>query len=64
MIGPIEIVLVAIMIGKNPFTGEVELQYQSISRYASMSTCNVERNRVMRKPEKGVVYVCLKVDYD
>jgi hypothetical protein len=64
MIGPIEIVLVAIMIGKNPFTGEVELQYQSIGRYASMSTCNVERNRVMKKPEKGVGYLCLKVDYD
>jgi hypothetical protein len=64
MIGPIEIVLVAIMIGKNPFTGEVELQYQSIGRYDSMSTCNVERNRVMKKPEKGVGYLCLKVDYD
>jgi hypothetical protein len=64
MIGPIEIVLVAIMIGKNPFTGEVELQYQSIGRYASMSTCNVERNRVIKKPEKGVGYLCLKVDYD
>jgi hypothetical protein len=64
MIGPIEIVLVAIMIGKNPFTGEVELQYQSIGRYASMSTCNVERNRVMKKPEKGIGYLCLKVDYD
>ena len=64
MIGPIEIVLVVIMIGKNPFTGEVELQYQSIGRYASMSTCNVERNRVIKKPEKGVGYLCLKVDYD
>jgi hypothetical protein len=64
MIGPIEIVLVAIMIGKNPFTGEVELQYQSIGRYASMSTCNVERNRVIKKSEKGVGYLCLKVDYD
>lgn len=52
------------MIGKNSFTGEVELQYQSIGRYASMSTCNVERIRVMKKPEKGVGYLCLKVDYD
>jgi hypothetical protein len=64
MISPLEIVLVAIMIGKNSFTGEVELQYQSIGRYASMSTCNVERNKVMKKPEKGVGYLCLKVDYD
>jgi hypothetical protein len=64
MIGPIEIVLVAIMIGKNTFTGEVELQYQSIGRYASMSTCNAERNKVMKKPEKGIGYLCLKVDYD
>jgi hypothetical protein len=64
MIGPIEIVLVAIMIGKNNFTGEVELQYQVVNRYTSMSTCNVERNKVMKKPEKGIGYLCLKVDYD
>ena len=64
MIGPIEIVLVAIMIGKNPFTGEVELQYQSLDRYKSMVSCNVEKNRLMKKPEKGITFVCLKVDYE
>ena len=62
MIGPIEIVLVAILMGKNPFTGEVELQYQSLDRYKSMSSCNIEKNRLMKKPEKGITFVCLKVD--
>ena len=64
MISPLEIVLVAVMIGKNNFTGEVELQYQSIGRYTSMSTCEVQRKRVIKKPEKGIAYLCLKVDYD
>ena len=62
MISPLEIVLVAIMIGKNNFTGEVELQYQSVNRYTSMSTCNAEKTRLQRKPEKGIAYLCLKVD--
>jgi hypothetical protein len=52
------------MIGKNNFTGEVELQYQVVNRHTSVSTCNVERNKVMKKPEKGIGYLCLKVDYD
>jgi hypothetical protein len=64
MISPLEIVLVAIMIGKNNFTGEVELQYQSLDRYKSMSSCNVEKKRLMKKPEKGITFVCLKVDYE
>ena len=64
MISPLEIVLVAIMIGKNNFTGEVELQYQSLDRYKSMVSCNVEKNRLMKKPEKGITFVCLKVDYE
>ena len=64
MISPVEIVLVAILMGKNPFTGEVELQYQSLDRYKSMASCNVEKNRLMKKPEKGITFVCLKVDYE
>ena len=64
MISPVEIVLVAILMGKNPFTGEVELQYQSLNRYKSMSSCNIEKNRLMKKPEKGITFVCLKVDYE
>lgn len=64
MISPLEIVLVAVMIGKNNFTGEVELQYQAVGRYTSMSTCEVQRKRVIKKPEKGIGYLCLKVDYD
>jgi hypothetical protein len=63
MISPLEIVLVAILIGKNNFTGEVELQYQAVGRYASMSNCNVERNKVLKK-DKGITYLCLRVDYD
>jgi hypothetical protein len=62
MISPLEIVLVAVMIGKNNFTGEVELQYQVMNRYTSMSTCNVQRNKVMKK-DKDITYLCLKVDY-
>jgi hypothetical protein len=64
MISPIEIVLVAVMIGKNPFTGMNEAQYQVLNRYTSMSVCTVKRNKLMKKPEKGITYVCLNVDYD
>jgi hypothetical protein len=63
MISPLEIVLVAIMIGKNNFTGEVELQYQSVNRYTSMSTCNADRQKMLKK-DKGITYLCMKVDYD
>jgi len=62
MISPFEIVLVAVMAGKSPFTGNVELQYQSLDRYKSISTCNVERNKL--KKDKSITYLCLKVDYD
>ena len=63
MISPLEIVLVAVMIGKNNFTGEVELQYQAVGRYTSMSTCTVERNKVLKR-DRGITYLCLRVDYD
>ena len=63
MISPLEIVLVAVMIGKNNFTGEVELQYQAVGQYRSISACAVERNRLLKK-DKGIIYLCLKVDYD
>jgi len=63
MISPLEIVLVAVMIGKNNFTGEVELQYQAVGRYTSMSTCTVDRNKVLKK-DRSITYLCLKVDYD
>jgi hypothetical protein len=63
MISPLEIVLVAIMIGKNNFIGEVELQYQVVNRYSSVSTCTVERQKLLKK-DKGITYLCLKVDYD
>jgi hypothetical protein len=63
MIGSLEIVLVAIMIGKNNFTGEVELQYQVVNRYSSVSACTVERQKLLKKT-KDITYLCLKVDYD
>ncbi len=63
MIGSLEIVLVAILIGKNNFTGEVELQYQSVNRYTSMSTCNKDRLKLLKK-DKDITYLCLKVDYE
>jgi hypothetical protein len=63
MISTLEIVLVAIMIGKNNFTGEVELQYQSVGRYTSMSICNKDRQSLLKK-DKGITYLCMKVDYD
>jgi hypothetical protein len=63
MISPLEIVLVAIMIGKNNFTGEVELQYQSVNRYTSMSICNKDRLKLLKK-DKDITYLCLKVDYE
>ena len=62
MISALEIILVAVMVGKNPFTGDLELQYQSLDRYKSISTCNVERNKL--KKNKSITYLCLKVDYD
>ena len=62
MISALEIILVAVMVGKNPFTGDLELQYQSLDRYKSISTCNVERNKL--KKDKNINYLCLKVDYD
>ena len=63
MISPLEIVLVAIMIGKNNFTGEVELQYQVVNRYSSVSTCTKDRLKLLKK-DKNITYLCLKVDYD
>ena len=63
MISTLEIVLVAIMIGKNNFTGEVELQYQSVGRYTSMSTCNKDRLKLLKK-DRDITYLCMKVDYD
>ena len=63
MISPLEIVLVAVMIGKNNFTGEVELQYQVVNRHTSVSTCTVERQKLLKR-DRNITYLCLKVDYD
>jgi len=63
MISPLEIVLVAVMIGKNPFTGQVELQYQPLDYYKSIAACTVERKKLLKK-DKGITYLCLRIDYD
>lgn len=64
MMSPLEIVLVAVIISKNNFTGVYEMHYQPLDYFKSMSVCNAEKTRLTKKPEKGVTYVCLKVDYD
>ncbi len=61
MISPLEIVLVAILMGKNNFTGEVELQYQVVNRYSSVSTCTKDRLKLLKK-DKDITYLCMKVD--
>ena len=35
-----------------------------LDSYKSMASCNIEKNRLMKKPEKGITFVCLKVDYE
>jgi hypothetical protein len=57
-------VLVAILIVKNNFTGEVELHYQPVTRHSSMATCNIENDRLMKKPENGITFICLRIDYE
>jgi hypothetical protein len=61
---PIEFVLVAVMVVKNPINNSLELEYLPLDHYRSMQTCVVERNKLQKKPNTGKTYVCLKVDYD
>lgn len=63
MIGPIKIVLLAVMASQDPVTGHIDLQYSPLDYYDSMMMCNNEKNRLQRKnPNK--LYVCLRVDRD
>ena len=65
MMTPIEFVLVAVMIVKNPINNALELDYAPLDHFRSMQACIVERNRLQKKVMNNVkTYICLKVDYD
>ena len=64
MMTPIEFVLVAVMIVKNPINNALELDYAPLDHFRSMQACIVERNRLQKKMNLGKTYICLKVDYD
>lgn len=61
---PIEFVLVAVMVVKNPINNSLELDYAPLDHFRSMQSCIVERNRLQKKPNTGKTYICLRVDYD
>lgn len=63
MIGPIKIVLLAVMAAQDPFTGRIELQYNPLDYYDSMVLCNYEKNKLQKK-NTSKLYICLKVDRD
>lgn len=50
------------MVIKNDFTGVYEMHYQPLDYYKAMNECITERNRLAKKPDKGVTYVCVRVD--
>jgi hypothetical protein len=64
MITPLEFVLVAIMVIENPNTKALELNYVPMDYFKTMQACNIEKNRVHKKPSNTKVYICLKVDRD
>ena len=65
MMAPIEFVLVAVIVFKNPTNQALELDYMPLDHFRSMQSCVVERNRLQKKVMNNVkTYICLKVDYD
>jgi len=64
MISPLEFVLVAVMVVKNPNTEALELNYVPLDHFRTMQACNLEKNRIQKKTSNSKVYICLKVDYD
>jgi hypothetical protein len=64
MITPIEFVLVAVIIVKNPSNNALELDYAPVDHFRSMQSCIVERNKLQKKMIAGKTYICLKVDRD
>jgi len=61
---PIEFVLVAIMVVKNPNTEALELNYVPMDHFRTMQVCNIEKNKIQKKTNNNKVYICLKVDRD
>jgi len=61
---PIEFVLVAIMVVKNPNTEALELNYVPMDYFKTMQVCNIEKNKIQKKTNNNKVYICLKVDRD
>ena len=53
MMTPIEFVLVAVMIVKNPINNALELDYTPLDHFRSMQSCIVERNRLQKKMNPG-----------
>ena len=64
MIGPIDIVLVAVMAVQNPISKQYEIYYEPLDYFKSIGECNKEQARLTKKNQLGVRYVCLPVDKD
>jgi len=64
MIGPIDIVLVAVMAVQNPISKQYEIYYEPLDYFKSIGECNKEQTRLTKKNQLGVRYVCLPVDKD
>ena len=62
MITPMEIVLVAVFLVQQPITKQLEIYYEPLDYFRTIGECNKEQNRLTRKNEKYVKYVCLTVD--
>ena len=62
MIGPIDIVLIAVMATQNPFTKQYEIYYEPLDYYKTIGECNKEQARLTNKHPKGVRYMCLTID--
>ena len=64
MITSIKIVLLSVVLVYNPNTDRVELQYNPLDYYTSISSCNVEKNKLQKRQpaESNKMFMCLKVD--
>ena len=62
MIGPIDIVLVAVMAVQNPISKQYEIYYEPLDYFKSIGECNKEQARLTKKNQLGVRYICLTVD--
>jgi hypothetical protein len=64
MIGPIDIVLLAVMAVQNPISKQFEIYYEPLNYYKTIVECNKEQARLTKKNQLGVRYICLPVDKD